>query len=57
MVDVSKKPVVEIAHSGYQPSMADLEADLRVESTFDEAVEALTKTVKIRRVIRPERDT
>ena len=56
MADGSKKPVVEIAHSTYQPSKAKLEADLRVEATFDEAVEALTKPVDIRCVTRPKRD-
>ena len=38
MADAPNKPVVEIAHSGYQPSKAELEVDLRVEATFDEAV-------------------
>ena len=56
MADVSKKPMVETAHSTYQPSKAELEADLRVEATFDEAVEALTKSVTVRRVIRPAQD-
>ena len=56
MADAPNKPVVEIAHSGYQPSKAELEADLRVEATFDEAMEALTKPVKIHRVIRPAQD-
>ena len=52
-----KSKEVEIVHSGYQPNKEELKADLRVDATFDEAVEALTKPVKIRRVIRPERDT
>ena len=47
---------VEIVHSGYQPSKDELEADMRVDATFDESVEALTKPVKIRRVIRPSQD-
>ena len=47
---------VEIAHSAYQPSKAALEADLRVNATFDESVEALTKPVKIRYVSRPKKD-
>ena len=51
-----KSRVVEIAHSAYQPSKAEREADLRVNATFDESVEALIKPVKIRRVIRPEQD-
>ena len=35
---------------------AELEADLRVEATFDEAVEALTKPITVQRVIRPAQD-
>ena len=57
MTDKSKPGDVEIAHSDYQPSKAELEADLRVDATFDEAVKALTKPVKIRYVSRPKRDT
>ena len=57
MTEKPKPSDVEIAHSGYQPSKEELRADLRVDATFDEAVEALTKPVRIRRVIRPERDS
>ena len=46
---------VNLARDDYQPSKAELEADARVDATFDEAVEALTEPVEIRRVIRPER--
>ena len=52
----SKAKTVEIVQSGYQPSKDELEADLRVDATFDEAVEALTKPVNIRYVTRPKRD-
>ena len=56
MTDKPKLRDVEIVRPDYQPSKADLEADLRVEATFDEAVEALTKSVTVRRVIRPAQD-
>ena len=52
----SKAETVEIVHSVYQPSKEELEADMRVDATFDEAVEALTKFVTVRRVIRPAQD-
>ena len=52
----STAETVEIVHSGYQPSKEELEADMRVEATFDEAVKALTKSVTVRRVIRPAQD-
>ena len=34
----SKAETVEIVHSVYQPSKEELEADMRVDATFDEAV-------------------
>ena len=45
---------VLIPHHDYQPSKAELEADLRVDATFEEAVDALAQPVRIRHVIRPE---
>ena len=45
---------VEIVHPDYQPSAAELEEDTRVDATFDEAVDALTKPVSIRYVDRPK---
>jgi len=41
-------PVLEVMHSSYQPSKAELEEDLRVDATFDEAVRALVQPVKVR---------
>ena len=51
-----KQEMVDIVLSSYQPSKAELEADLRVDATFDESVEALIEPVQIRRVIRPAQD-
>ena len=45
---------VEIVHPDYQPSAAELEEDVRVDATFDEAVDALTRPVSIRYVDRPK---
>lgn len=44
---------VRLVHNDYQPSKAELEADLRVEATFEEASDALVRPVRIRNVIRP----
>ena len=56
MTDTPKpKPrEVEIVQSDYQPSKAELEADMRVDATFEEAVDALTRPVRIRYVDRPK---
>ena len=43
-------PVLEVMHPSYQPSKAELEEDLRVEESFDEAVQALVRPVKVRYV-------
>ena len=48
-----KKRVVEVVRSSYQPSKEELEADARVEATFEEAVAALCQPVEIRHVTRP----
>lgn len=45
---------VNIVHPSCQPSAAELEEDVRVDATFDEAVNALTRPVSIRYVDRPE---
>ena len=45
---------VEIVHPDYQPSAAELNEDMRVDATFDEAVDALAKPVKIRYIDRPK---
>ena len=51
----AEPPVIELVHPSYQPSKAELEEDLRVDATFDEAVQALTQPVKVRYVRRPRR--
>ena len=43
-----------IVRPDYQPSAAELKEDVRVEATFDEAVDALTRPVSIRYVDRPK---
>lgn len=54
---VAEKPEpreVEIVHPDCQPTVAELNQDMRVDATFDEAVDALTNSVKIRYIDRPK---
>ena len=46
---------IELVHPSYQPSKAELEEDLRVDATFEEAVRALAQPVKLRYVKYPGR--
>ena len=46
---------VEVVHPSYQPSKAELEADMRVDATFEEAVQALVRPVRIRYISRPRK--
>ena len=48
-----KKREVEIVRRDYQPSKAELEADVRVDATFEEAIEALCQPVDVRHIIKP----
>ena len=54
MTEEPKPREVEIVKPDYQPSAAELEEDVRVDASSDEAVEALTKPVSIRYVDRPK---
>ena len=48
-----KKRKVKIVDSSYQPSKAELNEDMRVQATFEEAIDALVKPVEIEYVERP----
>lgn len=48
------KREVEVVRPAYQPSKSELNEDVRVDATFEEAVDALTKPVNIRYVERPK---
>ncbi len=53
--ETRKRPkTVSIVHPSYQPSKAELEADMRVEAEFEKAVDAPTKPVRISHVDRPK---
>ena len=51
----SGQRTVEVAHSRYQPSQEELAEDLRVDATFEEAVQALAQPVKLRYIKHPKR--
>lgn len=50
-----KPRTVRIVSSTYQPSKKELEVDLRVDASFDEAVAALAKPIRVEEVSRPGR--
>ena len=49
------RPVVDIPHPSYQPSVAELREDMRVNATFDQAIEALARPVTINYTNRPKK--
>ncbi len=44
---------VKVAHPSYQPSKAELEADMRVNASFEEAVKAIARPVRMRYAEKP----
>ena len=42
---------VEIVHQSYQPSRAELREDLRIKGTFEDAIKALVRPVRVRKVM------
>ncbi|MCY4238044.1 MAG: hypothetical protein OXC93_06790 [Rhodospirillaceae bacterium] len=51
-----KKRMVDVVRSSYQPSKDELEADARVDRTFDKAIAALRQPVDVRYINRPVRE-
>ena len=49
-VPTEDRPTIGLASQDYQPSKAELEADLRLKGTFEQAIKALWRPVRIRRV-------
>ena len=50
-VSVNSKPtVVDVPHADYQPTAQELREDLRIEGTFEEAIKALVRPVRVRQV-------
>ena len=42
---------VVVPHRDYQPNAKELQEDLRLKGTFEEAIKALVRPVKIRQVM------
>ena len=54
MAKEPKRPqprTVDVVDPSYQPSRAELREDLRIEGTFEEAIKALVRPVRIRKVM------
>lgn len=49
-----KRREIDLRSHDYQPSKKELEEDVRVNATFDEAVDALKRPVRIRYIDRPK---
>ncbi len=47
--DKQKQPEVRLKPNTYQPNKAELNEDLRVKSSFDQAIESLVTPVKVKR--------
>ena len=43
---------IEIIHPNYQPSKSELEEDMRIDATFEEAIQALVRSVRVRYIPR-----
>ncbi|MDE0101412.1 MAG: hypothetical protein OXN89_03450 [Bryobacterales bacterium] len=43
--------IIELPHHSYQPSVAELNEDMRVDASFEELVKAVLRPAKIRYVI------
>ena len=54
MAKVGKRDV-EIVRPEYQPNKSELEADMRVSASFEEAIEALCQPVGINCIDKPRR--
>lgn len=42
------KPVVELKHPSYQPSVAELDEDMRIDASPEELARALGRQVEVR---------
>ena len=47
-------PTVQVPHPSYQPSAKELRDDLRLKGTFEAAVKALVRPVRVRQVMPPK---
>ena len=52
--DNPKVREVEVVDPAYQPTAKELQDDLRLKGTFEDAVKALVRPVRVRQVIPPK---
>lgn len=50
-----KRRVVEIVRSDYQPSKAELEEDVSIDTSFEELMQAVVEPVEIKTIPRPKK--
>ena len=48
------RPIVRVPHPSYQPSAKELREDLRLEGTYEDAVKALVRPVRMHQVPPPK---
>ncbi len=48
---IDDRHTVEVPHPSYQPNAKELKEDLRQNGTFEDAIKALLRPVRIRRVM------
>ena len=53
--DSGKNPTIEVPHRTYQPTAKELRDDLRLKGTFEEAIKALVRPVRVRQVMPAKR--
>ena len=51
-----KARTVEIVRSDYQPSKAELEADMSIDASFEEIMQAAVEPVEIKYIPRPKKN-
>ncbi len=49
--DKPEPRIIELPHHSYQPSVAELNEDMRVDASFEELVKAVLQPAKIRYVM------
>ena len=49
-----KKPVAKVAENRYQPTKAEMEADMSIDATPEEVLKAVVRDVEVR-VVDPKR--
>ena len=54
--DQPEPRIIELPHHSHQPSVAELNEDMRADASFEESVRAVPQPVRIRHVVPRRRD-